>query len=189
MSAAYDRQGPEVDDLLRNAQLRDELEPYMDESILSLDTSTLSLAEENEYLESMLRWERAPALPISQWFEPELTLPHPSLLDDAQLHDLLWDVIQRLYDKRILLLHTDHLSDRQLYQVIYRDILPACEKKLDSEKQCVRWDCVDPVTDADTWLAYYASDDDRAHWADSNEDEPPPRQLPAFPRTLPDRGA
>ena len=29
-------------------------------------------------------WERAPALPISQWFEPELKLPPPDELDDMR---------------------------------------------------------------------------------------------------------
>ncbi|MEE2938316.1 MAG: hypothetical protein VYA84_20190, partial [Planctomycetota bacterium] len=69
------RQRPvkEVDLMLTNARLRDELEPYRDESI-DPSVSRMSLQEENEYLASMLAWERAPALPIASWFSPVLEL-------------------------------------------------------------------------------------------------------------------
>ncbi|MFN9911151.1 MAG: hypothetical protein ACK53L_01125, partial [Pirellulaceae bacterium] len=56
----------EVDQLLLNAQLRDELEPYIDESVDLLPVRQLPLATENEFLQSMLAWERAPVLPISR---------------------------------------------------------------------------------------------------------------------------
>ena len=39
----------------------------------------------------MLAWERAPLLPLSSWFEPELKLPDPDDLADQELHDLLWN--------------------------------------------------------------------------------------------------
>ena len=60
----------EVEHLLRNAQLRDELEPLYDESIDRVNPTVMTTRTENEFLESMLEWERAPILPISQWFEP-----------------------------------------------------------------------------------------------------------------------
>ena len=83
----------EVDLLLANARLRDELEPFRDESIDNSSTTRMPLRTENEYLASMLAWERAPVLPLSQWFQPELTLPHPDTLQDDQLHALLWQTI------------------------------------------------------------------------------------------------
>src|SRR5688500_4327443 len=125
-------QPEEVEHLLRNAQLRDELEPFLDESLFCLNSDELPTQVENEFLASMLAWERAPVVPISQWFEPELRLPNPSSLNDEELHEVLWDTIQKLYDKHIVLDFTDHLSDRQLYRLIYCDILPSPEKKLDS---------------------------------------------------------
>lgn len=124
----------EIEQLLINAELRDALEPFVDESLNLLDVRRMPTPMENEFLASMLAWERAPVLPISKWFEPELTLPHPDTLDDAQLHDLLWDTIRRLYDRRVILDFTDHLSDRALYCLIYRDILPSPEKKIDLPK-------------------------------------------------------
>ena len=85
--------------------------------------------DENEFLASMLEWERAPVLPIRQWFQPSLNPPAPESLNDQQLHNVLWDTIQALFAKRIVLDYTHHLSDRQLYRLIYRDILPSLEKK------------------------------------------------------------
>src|SRR5947207_12105150 len=121
-------QSHDVDELLLNARLRDELEPFLDESVHILDCRRLATSDENEFLASMLAWERAPILPISKWFEPELTLPHPDALKNQQLHDLLWQTIHKLFARRIVLDFTDHLSDRDLYCLIYRDILPCPEK-------------------------------------------------------------
>ena len=70
--------------LLRNAELRDELERYFDESISRVNVQHLTLAAENEFLASMLAWEQAPVLPIYRWFEPELRLPRPEALSDAR---------------------------------------------------------------------------------------------------------
>ena len=119
----------EVDHLLRNAELRDQIEPYVDESICRVNVRAFSTAKENEFLASMLAWERAPVLPISQWFKPELILPHPDMLNEVQLHRLLWEAINQLYEERIILEFTDHLSDRELYCLLYRDILPSPEKR------------------------------------------------------------
>ena len=156
----------EVEHLLRNAELRNELEPYFDESIHTLDSQRVPTPVENEFLASMLAWERAPVLSIARWFEPELTVPAPEGLDDEQLHDILWDTIRQLFAKRIVLDFTDHLSDRQLYCLIYRDILPSQEKKIEQSKSYLHWDCADVSGDPQIWLRYYASDEDRANWAE-----------------------
>ena len=66
--------------------------------------------------------------------------PKPKL-SDAELHDLLWDAVRKLFCKRIVLDFTDHLSDRELYCLIYRDILPSPEKKIDSSSHYLHWDC------------------------------------------------
>ncbi len=105
-------QPEEVEHLLRNAQLRDEMEPYLDEAIRRVNVQELTTPVENEFLASMLAWERAPVLPIGQWFTPELRLPHPDTLSSQQLHELLWETIHQLFAARIVLDFTDHLSDR-----------------------------------------------------------------------------
>ena len=124
-----------------NAELRDELERYVDESITRVNVQQLTLAAENDFLASMLAWEQAPILPIYRWFDPELRAPRPEMLNDASLKSILWDVVRKLHQKRIVLDFTEHLSDRELYCLIYRDILPAREKKLDHMSHYLHWDC------------------------------------------------
>lgn len=177
----------EVEHLLLNAQLRDELEPYLDESIHVLDVRRLPTQAENEFLASMLAWERAPVLPISKWFQPELQLPHPDLLDEATLLELLDEVIQKLYDQRVVLDFTDHLSDRQLYCLIFRDILPSHEKKIDLPKNFLHWHCLDDSDDAETWLRFYATEAERQGWQEETDLPLPPSEPPPYPRKMPRR--
>ena len=47
--------------------------------------------------------------------------------------------------------------DRELYCLIYRDILPCSEKKIESLDNYLHWDCADVGGDATTWLRYYAT--------------------------------
>jgi hypothetical protein len=175
----------ELDVLLLNAKLRDELEPYLDESFFVVDLKNLPTPQENEYLASMLDWERAPVLPISQWFDPELTLlPHESL-SDAELHQQLHQVIGRLFEKNIVLEFTDHLSDRQLYCLIARDILPVQEKRVNLRQSNLAWQCIDEVEDEESWLRFYATAEERNRWASQTGLKLPPRQRLPFPRKLP----
>ncbi|MEM1226349.1 MAG: hypothetical protein AAGJ40_11670 [Planctomycetota bacterium] len=177
----------EVELMLANARLRDELEPYRDESIDSTATSRMPLQQENEYLESILAWERAPAIPIAQWFEPELVLPASDELTDQQLGVQLHGVIEKLFSQGIVLSYTDHLSDRQLYHVIARDILPCCEKKLEptrlgAPRKTLQWRCVE---DNETWLAYYADPVERRRFQEEFEVELPAVKEPLYQRKLP----
>ena len=182
----------EIDHLLRNAQLRDELEPYCDEAVYSLNTRRVPTPIENEFLASMLEWERAPIVPIAQWFDPELQRPAPESLDDAHVHSLLWQTIQQLFGAGIVLDFTDHLSDRQLYTIIYRDILPAPEKRINRRENFLHWDCANSADDPETWLRYYADEEERREWLETDdaplpavEPLPYPRQLPRRPSPCP----
>jgi hypothetical protein len=178
-------QPDEVDQLLRNAELRDELERYFDESISRVNVQHFSLAAENEFLAAMLAWEQAPVLPIYRWFEPELRPPKPESLGDNDLHRILWDVVRKLYQKRIVLDFTDHLTDRELYCLIFRDILPAREKKIDWPNNYLHWDCTGANCDPEIWLRYYATEEEREDWSETYH-QPLPLQLPVpYPRHLP----
>ena len=175
----------DVDLLMKNARLRDEIEPFLDESLYVVDLDRMSTDNENEYLASMLEWERAPVLPISKWFEPELVMPSHELLADIELRQQLYQIIGRLYEKNITLHMTEHLSDRQLYCLIARDILPAQEKRVNSPKSNIRWQCIDPSTEEESWLRYYATEDDRDAWSDETGLRLPPMENLPFPRKLP----
>lgn len=187
MAEPFHPTSDDVDQLLLNARLRDELEPYLDESVDLVDVRQMTTVSENEFLASMLAWERAPILPISQWFTPELKLPTPESMDDDRLQEVLWKTIQRLYDKRIVLEFTDHLSDRELYCLICRDILPSPEKKVDLPKNYLHWHCLDDSGEPETWLRFYATEEERQTWADESGEDLPLAEIPAFPRKMPRR--
>jgi hypothetical protein len=179
----------DIDELLLNAELRNELERYYDESLFVIDTGQMTTHNENEYLRSILAWEQAPVLPISQWFEPELKLPPHELLSDADVGEKLQQTLQDLYDRNIVLDFTGHLSDRQLYCLIRRDILPEKEKRLAVANSYLHWQCIDPIIDEENWLRFYADDEERRQWqAETGLPLPPMEELP-FPRLRPRRRA
>jgi len=175
----------EIDLLIQNARLRDEMEPYLDESIYLVDLDRMSTVHENEFLSSMLAWEKAPVLPISQWFSPELHLTPHQQFDDEGLKSELDRVIHLLFEKKIALLQSGHLSDRQLYCLIARDILPAEEKMVQLPgRDVLQWQCFNP-DDEESWLRFYASDSQRADWAVEHNLRLPPKEDLPFPRRLP----
>lgn len=174
-----------VDTLLRNAELRDQLDPLLDESIDVVDVGRMSTPTENDFLESMLAWERAPMLPIGQWFDPPLVLPPAEDLSDAEVSRLLTQTADSLFSKSIVLDFTDHLSDRQLYTLIARDILPAYEKKLDRMSTYLHWDCANLGEDAEAWLRYYASPEEREVWEEETGETAPATAEPPNQRDLP----
>jgi len=175
----------DVDQLMLNARLRDELEPYWDEAIHLVDRHRMSTDQENEYLACMLDWERAPVLPISQWFEPELQLTQPDLLETEELAAVLSKILDRLFQHHVILEMTGHLSDRELYCIILRDILPAEEKKLPTSANPLTWHCLDMEEDPENWLRYYASKDERDIWRRETRESLPPMESPPNTRILP----
>lgn len=175
----------EVEELIRNAELRTELEPYYDESISLVNSHHFSLRFENEFLACMLEWETAPVLPIYRWFSPEMRIPQPNLLESSNLQSILYDVVEKLYSKKIVLDFTDHLSDIELYRIIYHDILPSREKMLENRKSFIHWDCSHAGGNPEIWLAYYASDEERESWADAYQQPLPPKKIPEYHRDFP----
>jgi hypothetical protein len=153
--------------------------------MLPLKSRRLTTAAENEFLASLLAWERAPVEPISRWFDPELVLPHPAQLSEEGLRDALRQAIDRLYQRRIVLQWTDHLSDRQLYLILYRDLLPTEQKNLDLRDQYQVWRFLDIEEDTELWLRYYATDEERRDWSECSGEPPPPAERAPYPRLLP----
>ena len=175
----------EVEELIRNAELRYELEPYDDDSIAPLEDAGLPLNEENEYLEMMLAWETAPIRPIFEWFNPPLQPKNPATLPDAELSKELWKLIYMLFDKQIVLDFTDHLSDRELYTLICRDILPSREKMLAVRNGYLHWDCAGIDEDQEIWLRYYATEEERECWEIANDKNAPLHLDPPYERDMP----
>ena len=125
----------------------------------------------------MLAWEASLCCRFVSGSNRTCSCPGPRFTDE-QLHDILWDTIQKLYDRRIVLDFTDHLSDRQLYCLIFRDILPSPRRSLKASDNFLHWDCADAGGDPEVWLRYYASEEDRRSWIESGDGPLPPTEPP-----------
>ena len=120
--------------------------------------------------------------------EFKVTAPEEDTLNEMELKQHLHQVIGRLFEKNIMLMFTGHLSDRELYCLIARDILPAQEKKVMLPEKYLRWQCLDIEMDEESWLRYYATEEDRERWHFDTGLKLPPRQRLPFPRHLPQHG-
>ena len=161
MSSVRPTKSDDVEHLLRNAQLRDQLEPFFDESIEFVNRRELPTPVENELLASMLAWERVAGVGDQQVVHARAGAAQPEELDERAVEPDAVGGIRLLFEKRIVLDFTDHLTDRQLYTLIYRDILPSPEKKIDNFNNYLHWDCSDAGGDESVWLRFYASQDTR----------------------------
>lgn len=75
-----------------------------------------------QFLENVLAYESAPvSTPFERLTREQVALPRPEALDDAALHTALWNVIRALADRNVFLYHTNHLSDRELYEHLWHE--------------------------------------------------------------------
>ena len=106
-----------------------------------------------------------------------LTLPSPEELDDSHITAELWKVVRGLALIGMYLEFTDHLSDRELYARLWTDILRV-PTALQSDDGAVAWHVDLTASGSDdgieTYLKYYADEDDRRRWADEWPDDPLP---------------
>lgn len=101
----------------------------------------------------------------------------PDNLDDAQLTAKLWEVINAMARLRHHLERTDHLSDRELYEWLWTEILH--EPASVSPSEICYIDILGGCSqeDLELNLRYYASEDDRLDWAEEfPEDTIPPHE-------------
>ncbi len=145
-----------------------------------LDDS-LSPEMQEKILEQILFMEECEERPMFEYLEKGgISLPHPQNLDDTQLHSKLWEVIKAMALAGHFLSSTDHLSDRDLYELLWSDILrqPTSISPDPSATFC-HIDILGGCSDEDMKirLKYYADDDERECWeCDFPDDEIPPKE-------------
>ena len=69
--------------------------------------------------------------------------------------------------------------------MIFRDILPSEEKKMEDGESYLHWDCADTSRNPEIYLRYYASDQERQEWEEEHGHPPPERTRAPFLRQLP----
>lgn len=94
-------------------------------------------------------------------------LPEPAVLSDDALSKKLWEVIEALATVRTFLERTDHLSDRELYEFLWKRALreETPIEPLDST-EAVHLDVLGGYSNDDLQvnLRYYADEDERRRW-------------------------
>jgi hypothetical protein len=97
-----------------------------------------------------------------------LDIANPDSLNDKQIFKKLWEVINALALLNVFLHHTNHLSDRELYEKLYNDSLreEGFITPKNQESVCYYLDLTGSGSEDDifNFLKYYASDEERKRW-------------------------
>ena len=174
----------EPDQEKRIALLRAELEK-LDGSTNSLQSMPADLEE--EFLRQVLKYKTAEPVSLFRLLENAgLDLPLLEDMNDAALPKKLKEIIERMAGLGAYLLHTDHLSDRELYRYLYDDGLRE-EAVLFPENASYAYmiDLTGSGSDEDNqvYLKYYADEQQRQRWAhDWPDDVIPDHEDPPFDR-------
>ena len=168
----------------RIAKLRAELEK-LGGSTTTLESMPADMEE--EFLRHVLEYETAaPISLMSLLANAGLEVQAPEQLDKDTLRIKLKDMIERMASLGAYLLHTNHLSDRELYEYLYNDALRE-EVVLFPENPSYAYmiDLTGSGGDEDnqTYLKYYADEEHRRQWARDWPDDPlPDHEDPPFDR-------
>jgi hypothetical protein len=140
-----------------------------------------------KFLQRIIDIESAPdGTRFNQLLEAGVELPEPSSLDDGALHSKLWEVINTLVRLDVDITNTDHLSDRQLYELLWSDLLR--QETMIPPPGSGWLFHIDTIgsgsdEDIDTHLRYYSSEEDRKRWAEDFPDMIiPPHEDPPYDR-------
>ena len=146
-----------------------------------------SLKAQEEFLEHILFMEGVEERPLFDQLEHGgVQLPHPEKLEEPQLRKKLWEVIRAMALLGHYLSSTDHLSDRQLYETLWHDILrePTAICPPNSNASC-HIDILGGCSEKDLQLRlkYYADEEERMHWAEEFPGAPlPPKEVLPYDR-------
>lgn len=171
---------------IRIEKLRHEIEEVAGGDMFGGKSAECDPETEEAFLEQVLALEgHGFKSPFATLTEAGFDLPPPEQLDDMALTAMLWRLIHELARRRLFLHSTDHLSDRELYDWLWRDALreelmgfglPFGNCHLDVLGGCSEEDLV-------LSMRYYADDEERARWMKDFPDfAMPPREKPPFDR-------
>lgn len=174
----------EPDQEERIAKLRQELE-RLGGSALALESMPPDMEE--EFLRQVLEYENAEPTTLFRLLENSgLEVAPPDQIDDDAVKIKLNDIVNRMATLGAYLLHTNHLTDRELYLYLYHDGLRE-EAVLFPENPSYSYmiDLTGSGSDEDnqTYLKYYADEEHRKQWAhDWPDDVLPDHEEPPFDR-------
>jgi hypothetical protein len=143
--------------------------------------------EYREFVRKMELFENGPTTTnFVQLIEHGIQLPDPDSISDADITAKLWEVIAGLSRLRVYLDQTDHLSDRELYATLWREVLRADDvPAVDEIGFNTHVGLLSSGSEEHTaiYLRYYADEDERRDWAKACSDcDLPLHEDPPFNR-------
>lgn len=142
---------------------------------------------EEQFLRNILAFERAQSVtPLERLARDGLALPNPASATDADVSAVLWQAIEALAAAGTFLSNTNHLSDRELYTLLWTDLLHQPSPDLPPDSGWTNYlDILGSGSEEDILLhlKFYADDRDRAFWAKEWPDMAiPPHEDPPYDR-------
>jgi hypothetical protein len=168
----------------RIAKLREELE-RLGGGTMSFQAMPADMEE--EFLRHVLEYETAEPISLLRLIENSgLQITAPEDLDESNLTTRLKEIIERMATLGAYVLHTNHLSDRALYEYLYNDGLRE-EAVLFPENPSYAYmiDLTGSGSEEDNqvYLKYYADEEHRKQWTLDWPDDPvPDHEVPPFDR-------
>ncbi|MGI8905310.1 MAG: hypothetical protein ACR2IE_02330 [Candidatus Sumerlaeaceae bacterium] len=180
-----DRALPDIDQQIRINELKERARELAGGDLVEGKADTDLPPEIEEQF-----WQQVVAFESGDWvsgFDKLLSIgvdvPDPEELSDLELDEKLREIIGAMASIRTFLVHTDHLSDRELYERLWDDVLHEESPDMPMDKNGA-W-MIDLVSsgsdeDNDAYLRYYADEEYRQRWANDfpDEDIPPHEILP-----------
>ncbi len=122
-----------------------------------------------KFLESVLAVEEQRERPLFEALkESGVELPPPGDLEGANLNAKLWEVIRAMALSGVYLSHTDHLSDRALYERLWSDTLRERMILMPQDRDfACHIDLIGSGSEEDIqlYLKHYADEESRREWA------------------------
>ncbi|MDA2933185.1 hypothetical protein MYX82_02455 [Acidobacteria bacterium AH-259-D05] len=109
---------------------------------------------------------------------------HPDTLNQQELSKALWRLIEELAADRVILCHTDHLSNRDLYTLLYEEVHGDLGDEILLEETYCHFDLVGSGSSEDTelYLKHYADEADREDFRQRWDEPIPDHEDPPYHR-------
>jgi len=147
------------------------------ELLMGLGTDLDSKAAE-AFWRHVLECEQEPnGTRFAQLVDAGVELPAPDSLDDVMVHRKLWEVIGKLGEFGVYLDHTNHLNDRELYAILWDDLLRQEDVILPPDPRSACYlDILGRCSEEDITLThkYYSDEAEREMWREEFPNDPMP---------------
>jgi hypothetical protein len=170
-----------IQDLQRRA------EKFVGGELSFFESEEMSQDLREQFWESVVAFEKAECITsFDLLVQGGMELPAPEELDDSQVTAKLWELIRGLAMLRMFLYNTNHLSDRELYEELWHEVLREENPAMPiNENSACHIDLVSSGSEEDNelYLRYYADEEARHRWAqDWPNDAMPEHEAPPYDR-------